>query len=348
MRIESRNWKRFPIVIAVLLFLSFPLLISNAGFLNQERETPLRTPFPSEIDLTKNTTEYNATWNRRQWLQNSDFSSMDGWNSTIYGDSSDIEFANVDSKAGIKVIGECCTFSEVWNPPTENGWEAVNNPEFPSYPNWAPNTAPQIGVNESGMWARHHWTEGPNQVPSVQWAKNFTMDKEMNSYRITSVQVGGSIHCDVDTNVDQQGDGGVTQGVVYDRVKFYIRVSDRARQTTYELAAYTTVELGKDGVPEKLNFNDTLNSVPEELLISFLTFVLGKDNNSMMLIVGMDIFCEDNVGSDKDSFNLLTINHFYLNFTYEKISIKVIICNFAIGRFNIRSEHIYSVCQVRL
>lgn len=321
MRIESRNWKRFPIVIAVLLFLSFPLLISNAGFLNQERETPLRTPFPSEIDLTKNTTEYNATWNRRQWLQNSDFSSMDGWNSAIYGDSSDIEFVSENNAAGLKVIGESCSFSEVWDPPTANGWAVANNPEFPAFPDWDEATSPACyGINGSGMWARHYWYEGPNQTPSVQWVKNFTMPRDMSSYRITSVQVGGSVHYNVNEDVDQPGDtiggyGDSRKGSVYDWVKYYIRVSDRARQVTYELASYRTQNLGKDGVPDALLFNDTLNSVPQELLISFLSFVLANDNNSMMLIVGMDIFCEDNVNTDWDTFYLLTINHFYLNFT---------------------------------
>ena len=119
---------------------------------------------------------------------------------------------------------------------------------------------------------------------------------------------------------DQPGDtiggyGDSRKGSVYDWVKYYIRVSDRARQVTYELASYRTQNLGKDGVPDALLFNDTLNSVPQELLISFLSFVLANDNNSMMLIVGMDIFCEDNVNTDWDTFYLLTINHFYLNFT---------------------------------
>ncbi len=77
-----------------------------------------------DIDFNKNTTEYNATWYQRQWLKNSDFSSMEGWNYSIVGDTSDVEFVYENNAPGMKVVGDSGNFSLVSAPPLAANWTA--------------------------------------------------------------------------------------------------------------------------------------------------------------------------------------------------------------------------------
>ncbi len=311
-------WKVVPIlyIIFTFLFSTFAITPIATEKTNLSSENLISPSI--DIDFNKNTTEYNATWYQRQWLKNSDFSSMEGWNYSISGDQSDVEFVYENNAPGMRVIGDSGIFSMVCNPPIAANWTAVLNPEFPAFPNWSVNND-RYGINGSGMWAQHYWSEGPRQTPSVQWVQNFTIEKNLSDYRIESVNVGGVFNVSVNQNVDALGDPGATQGAVYDWVKFYVRIADPQRKLTYELASYKTQNLGKDGNISAQIFNGTLVSMPEELLISFISSILKTGNNTMMVIVGIDIFCEDNAGVDTDAFDLLQINSFYLNFTYEKI-----------------------------
>jgi hypothetical protein len=61
-----------------------------------------------------------------------------------------------------------------------------------------------------------------------------------------------------------------------------------------------------------------MNTVSEQALIFYLSQVLSYNYKNFTIIVGMDIFCEDNCYSDDDTWDLLRINSLSLNFTYEK------------------------------
>jgi hypothetical protein len=287
-----------------------------------------------DIDFNKNTTEYNATWYQRQWLKNSDFSSMEGWNYSIVGDTSDVEFVYENNAPGMKVVGDSGNFSLVSAPPLAANWTASLNPEFPAFPEWHSNpkagdwSNPQIsyGIDMYGFWTNHSWREGPKQTPSIQWVRNFSLPVNMSDYKITSAAVQGVFNATVDPHVDAPGDsyntlgsGTTIQGVTYDYVRFYIKIADLQRKLMFEIAYNKTFNLGKDGVPEFQTINDTFMSVvSEELLITFLSAVLNVDQKNFMVIVGIDIMCEDSFATDADLFDMLRIKSISLNFTYEK------------------------------
>ncbi|MHA2392089.1 MAG: hypothetical protein ACXAEX_08960, partial [Promethearchaeota archaeon] len=64
--------------------------------------------------------------------------------------------------------------------------------------------------------------------------------------------------------------------------------------------------------------NTLMDTVSEESLIFFLTSALSLDYRNFTLIVGVDIFCEDNCNSDRDEFTSVYVRSVSLNFTYTK------------------------------
>ena len=56
-----------------------------------------------------------------------------------------------------------------------------------------------------------------------------------------------------------------------------------------------------------------------EELIFYLNQILKKDYRNFTITLGIRIFCEDNYGRDRDTWDNLYIINFSLQFTYEKI-----------------------------
>jgi hypothetical protein len=123
--------------------------------------------------------------------------------------------------------------------------------------------------------------------------------------------------------IDRLGDdGGIDDYSTGDYAEFYVLFSDVEESFEPIQAAHNNTALGDLGQdsPAVSNFPDTpLNTVPENVLISILTSVLGTDGYNFTITLGIDIYCEDNEsGVDIDRWNSLIIRSFNLTFSYEK------------------------------
>ncbi|GAH89310.1 unnamed protein product, partial [marine sediment metagenome] len=87
-----------------------------------------------------------------------------------------------------------------------------------------------------------------------------------------------------------------------------------------DIVAYNkTSDLGQDSPPISNYPNTFMENIPESVLINLLTTVLQNDYINFSIIVGMDIYCEDNeYGGDEDGWDELIIRSLNLTFTYEK------------------------------
>ncbi|MHA1339262.1 MAG: hypothetical protein ACTSO2_04670 [Promethearchaeota archaeon] len=245
------------------------------------------------------------------------------WGSNITGDLSDSKANLNNNQANFKITGENYTYSVLANPP-DNSWTKTLNPDFPSYPDTAT-------INQNGCFVYHDWTEGADQSPSVHWEKNFTMPRNMSDYSITSANLSAIINATVKAlgNSSSNGNHGIevpgdvvqggTQYATYDYVRFYILISDPNATKKYEVAYYQTLDLGKDSAGIYDYLSDTyLITVPEDVLIFYLTSVLEMDHFNFTVTLGIRIWCEDNWNVDRDEFTELYIKYLNLTFTYAK------------------------------
>ncbi|MHA1232448.1 MAG: hypothetical protein ACTSPQ_17595 [Candidatus Helarchaeota archaeon] len=272
-----------------------------------------------------------------QWLNNPNFSSspiQPKWYWTSSGDKSDVVAREGNGCAEMKVKGDIRKKVILANPPNSSEWKNVTNPEFPVLPmgNDGPGGNPGIGIDSEGCWASHTWDEdGPSgeigQTPSVHWEKNITMPVNMSDYIITSASVKAIVNATVKQDIDCPGDtssggsNGVVHGAVYDYVRFYVLISDLSRVKKYEIAYNKTKYLGLgNSVSSDSEMPDTyLITVPEEVLIFYLTSVLESDNYNFRITLGIFIYCEDDdIDYELDTWTILRIKYFNLTFTYEK------------------------------
>ena len=250
------------------------------------------------------------------------------------GDISDVEANTSLTHVNYKVLGAQQTFSIVADPPNSVDWNNFSNPAFPIYPmgDDGPFGADGQGIDSAGCWASHTWDEdGPSgelgQTPCVHWKRNVTMPVDMSDYEITSASVSAMVNASVLQDVDCPGDtasggtDGTVVGAVYDYVRFYVLLSDLPGVKEYEVAYNKTTYLGVGNtVASPSTMGDTyLISVPEEVLLFYLTSVLGTDYCNFTIILGIFIYCEDDdVGYELDTWTMLRIKSFNLTFTYEK------------------------------
>lgn len=272
-----------------------------------------------------------VTSNTSQWLENSDFSSQESWESQIEGDNRDAVAYIGDEHGNYLIIGDSGVKS-IDDPLSDTNWTSFNNPEFPITPD-------DYGINSAGCYVTHTWDEGVDQTrntPSMQWKQNVTMPVNMSDYIITSVSLEAIFNATVTAvgsnplqphidGIERPGDytesnpPSVPQFGIGDSATFYVLISDVEENNMYQIAVNKTTDLGQD-TPEVNNYTDTpLNVVPEELLISYLTSVLENDNYNFTITLGIDIYCEDNeYNVDIDVWDLLIIRSFNLTFTFEK------------------------------
>ena len=272
-----------------------------------------------------------VTSNTTQWLENSDFSSQESWESQIEGDNRDAVAYIGEEHGNYLIIGDSGVLS-IDDPLSDIDWTSFNNPEFPIEPE-------DYGINTAGCYVSHTWDEGEDQTlntPSMHWKRNATMPVNMSDYIITSVSLEAIFNATVTAvgsnplqphinGIERPGDytesnpPSIPQFGIGDSATFYVLISDVEDNNVYQVAVNKTTDLGQD-TPEVNNYTDTLlNVVPEELLISYLTSVLENDNYNFTITLGIDIYCEDNeYNADIDVWDLLIIRSFNLTFTFEK------------------------------
>ncbi|MHA1932895.1 MAG: hypothetical protein ACW96X_10165 [Promethearchaeota archaeon] len=306
--------------IVSIFIISFLILFSSIAFQSNKSFSSKSNEF-QKIQISGE--ELHTT----QWLKNNDFTNgIDHWYNKTEGDKTDINATFNDGAANFEVMGNNGSYSLIMEPQNESNWTTRLNPDLPAFPEWF--SEDSFWINEDGFFARHQWEEGPIQNPSVQWVHEVEMHN-MYDYIITSATISANINATVDRNIDvnqsfgdiPEGSNSVSpQGVIYDYVRFYIQIADPEFENIYEIASYKTNYLGLwiDGWGGILDFKNITNSEPEEDLMFYLTSVLSKDNANFTLIVGIDIFCEDNCRSDVDTWDLLCINSLNLTFAYEK------------------------------
>ncbi|MFX1476795.1 MAG: hypothetical protein ACFFCI_01565 [Promethearchaeota archaeon] len=257
------------------------------------------------------------------WLENPTFEDPiePTWYSKIDGDMSDIRLTTSPGQANYIVIGNAGKV-RIDEPLSDTDWTAYSNPDLPILPD-------TYEINSAGCYVSHVWDEDVNQTrnrPSVQWKRNINTAVNFSDYIITSASLDVNFNATVtvsphDTGgIDREGDAGLDVYSTGDYAYFYVLLSD-IDQTfdPIQVAFNNTGNLGRDSPPIS-NYPDTpMSVVPEDVLISVLTSILGHDGHNFTITLGIDIYCEDNeIGADVDRWNSLIIRNFNLTFSYEK------------------------------
>ena len=264
-----------------------------------------------------------------EWLKNNDFSTQEAWNyfKGQQGDNSTVDaYINSTSEsASFKIVGENNTFGLLTgdlNSSTWDGWGIYNNSYF---------LLPDVTeINATGLYVYHYLdeSEGPNSVgqvhnfPSVHFRKNISLNVDMSDYEIKSASIESIFNASVAPTVDTEGDT-VDFYSIWDSATFYMEISDLNMSYSFRVAQNKTTNLGQDS-PPILNITDrALDTLEESDLITALNLALEKDPNhsSFTIILGIDIYCEDNLasgGGDRDEWYALIFKSLNLTFTFEK------------------------------
>jgi len=256
------------------------------------------------------------------WLNNTNFDYEASWVHIEQGDISDVDGFIGQGYGNYLVYGDFGVM-RIDDPLNNGDWGDFNNPEFPISPD-------TNGSSSAGLNVTHLWDEGVDQTrntPSIHWKQNVTMPVNMSDYVITSASLTAIFNATVTVSphdgggIDCPGDPGDTplQFGVGDSATFYVLISDLENENSYQVAINKTSDLGQDS-PQISSYPDTpMDVVPEEVLISYLTSILEKDNFNFTITLGIDIYCEDNeYWTDEDSWDSLIMRSFNLTFTYKK------------------------------
>ncbi len=294
----------------IIISIAFPS-INSFNLLNRKTDVNLKT---------SGTTEHL----NELWLENPTFEDPiePTWYPIIQGDVSDVYVSTNINQANYKILGDSGVL-QVDDALNSSDWSVFRNPKRPVLPDI-------YNISSAGAEVYHYWDENVNQTrntPSIHWKRNIQMPVNMSDYIITSASlevvynatVTVSPHAITGAGIDRDGDAGLDAYAIGDFAEFYILISDINNTQEYPLAYYQTVDLGRDN-PFTPNITDTiLNSIPENVLISLLSAVLGGDNYNFTITMGIDIYCEDNeYGADDDQWDSLLIKSLNLTFSYEK------------------------------
>ncbi|MFW9876000.1 MAG: hypothetical protein ACFFG0_23100, partial [Candidatus Thorarchaeota archaeon] len=258
------------------------------------------------------------------WLENPTFEDPiePTWYSELEGDLSDVEATAGLGNLNLKIRGDS-GIMRIDEPLSDSNWYATNNPEFPILPD-------NYGIDSTGCFVSHSWDEYDDQTlntPSIHWKRNITLPVDMSDYIITSASLEVLFNATVTVSPHQNGIdtkrdfdlGYVPQFAIGDFATFYVLIADLENENEYRIAVNKTTNLGQDN-PAVGSYPDTLlQAIPQDILISYLTSVIEKDKFNFTIILGIDIYCEDNEpGGDIDIWDSLLIKSFNLTFTYEK------------------------------
>ncbi|MFX0138169.1 MAG: hypothetical protein ACFFDN_31285, partial [Candidatus Hodarchaeota archaeon] len=269
-------------------------------------------------DIRSSQSEYDSI----EWIQYGNFSSgaENYWDNETIGDATDINMTIGGDVANYTILGKENTVS--FNDPLNDGtWYEFANGDF-----LLPD---KTEVKESGCYVYHYWDESEtggqtHNFPSVHWKKNVSVSDDMSEYNITSASLEVKFNASVSSNVDTPNDDDYDYFAIGDFAEFYVEISDVEGTTPYRVAYNRTKYLGQQrvGFPTILTIEDKpIESIGDEsYLIEALTRAFERDGKNFNITLGINIYCEDNVGgNDHDRWNALIIKSYNLTFTYEKI-----------------------------
>jgi len=265
---------------------------------------------------------YTESYTNDTWVINSEFNEPiePPWYPIIQGDGSDVDTSTSPNQANYNILGDSYTFSNLSGVPQAGRWKNISNPIFSVKPD-------TYIINDQGFRVEHTWDENVNQtrnVPSARVKRDIELPINMSDYIITSASFSATFNASVVTSPEHNGidtrNDPTTAFATGDHATFYVLLSDVAGNQEYQVAYNQTVDLGQDSGPEIDMYPDTLmNSVPQDILIAYLTSILSYDNFNFSVILGIDIYCEDNnPGYDEDRWTYLIIREVNLTFTCEK------------------------------
>jgi len=259
-----------------------------------------------------------------EWLDNNDFSTQDEWfySKGAQGDNSTVDANISNGQANYKIIGDNNTFDILAgdvNSSTWFGWGIYNNSDY---------LLPDVyEINATGCYVYHYLDESENggagqvhNFPSIHFRKNVSLPEDMSDFEIISASLEVIFNASVEDTVDTPGDSPLPQEAIFDSATFYIEIADLNLSYAFRVGENKTTNLGQDS-PSILNITDReLTYVSESDLITALNLALEKDpsHSNFTVILGMDIYCEDNAFPDYDEWNALIFKSFNLTFSYKK------------------------------
>ena len=323
MNMMSYRKEKFIISLIILFALILISFLPKSYKNNESIEYSYNFSSFNEIEIQGDLQASSEELLEKQWLKNSNFSSSEYWNliKGDLGDKSDVTGNINQGQANIKVLGDSGELI-IDEPLNDTDWTLTKNPDLPILPD-------RREINSSGCHISHVWDEDVNQTrnrPSVHWKRTINLPVDMSDYIITSASLNVMFNATVTVSphdgggIDREGDAGVIYYSTGDFAKFYVSLSDvQGNIQPIQVAYNNTGDLGRD-TPRISNYSDTpMNHIPESVLISVLTSVLENDGYNFTIILGIDIYCEDNEWSDDlDIWDSLIIRSFNLSFTYEK------------------------------
>ena len=310
----------------VFLIIFWNLLNTNFLVHNLGDQSTLIAKFINKEPLyikSSSTKQYTT-----QWIDNPSFdNSTESWFSLIEGDSTDVTMNVSNGCANFEILGEKKTFSVISDPPSALNWIATENPNFPNFPD-------VYEITDYGCRVSHEFNDMTAiQDPCVHWDQNITLPVNLSDYTITSASIKAIVNATVDENLDRFYDYlfsrlarinpnyNVDTYSVGDYIRFYVLISDLAKNKVYEISYFQTQQIGSGSPPGKDVLSDTyMISVPEEVLIFYLTSVLSTDDSHFTITLGIKLHIEDNLANywDMDTFDDLLIKYINLTFSYEK------------------------------
>lgn len=264
-----------------------------------------------------------ATVYNYEWLDNNNFSTSDDWfySKGLTGDNSTVDAFISNEQANYRVVGDTNTFDVLAGTANSSswvGWGIYNNSDFLLPDN--------VEINASGLNVYHYLDEnesgGAGQVhnfPSVHFRKNISLPNDMSDYEITNASLEVFFNASVESTVDAPGDS-VGQSAIFDSATFYVEIADLNLSYAFRVAENKTTDLGQDSPPILSIPDRELTYLNESDLITALNLALEKDPSysNFTIILGMDIYCEDNAFPDYDEWNALIFKSFNLTFSYER------------------------------
>ena len=299
----------------VIFLLLFPYL-QNGNIIHKSSKTDLTNDM-----LIHTSGEQSYT---REWLKNNNFSTQDRWFSMKgeQGDNETVEANIANEQANFKIIGEDLnyTFKGIPNSTDSQDWYEFAKPGY-----YLPDNS---GIDSFGSWVSHTWAEGSNQFPGVHWRKNINIPVDMSEYNITSANLSILFNASVETTSGNSLDGfdvslsesDTDQFGIGDFITFYVLISDIDLKNPYVIAFNRTTDLGQDSSPTIATISGNIFTYDESVIITALNSALEKDltHSNLTITLGIDIYCEDNWGSDRDVVNYAYFEEANFTFTYER------------------------------
>ncbi len=314
---KLKSAKALIFLIFLLMGLTFmPIIVMNIPNDSNSSRNLLKL---SQESTTDTYTRKSVT---QQWIDNTNFDTIENWTSLLDGDLLDIQTEIDNGSANYLIKGDIGSQTFVENG-TSSGWIQIADQDGLPLPD-------TYGMDETGWYTSHFWPDNAPQSLRVQWQKNFTMDLNMSDYVITAASLNCWINGTAQASpvngggIDRPGDtlsGGTTvQIATGDFARFFLIISDLEKNREFPAIRYQTDDLGRDDPIPITQLNNTLiGPVNEETLIFYLEQALQYDHQNFAITLGTYIWCEDSGHpGDSDNWQMLLIKNFNMSITYQK------------------------------